>query len=88
MLQPYDELIYTSVVVLSPPPLPRNIKGFLKYMQSSFYSVSVVLLQIHGGMVSHMEALATPSPTVHNTKLVYLPLKAYQFWLLVLEAVM
>ena len=37
------------------------------YMPSPFYSASVVLFQLHGGMVSHMQALATPSSTVHNT---------------------
>ena len=37
------------------------------YMPSIFYSASVVLFQLHGGMVSHMQALATPSSTVHNT---------------------
>ena len=36
------------------------------YMPSPFYSASVVLFQLHGGMVSHMQALATPSSTVHN----------------------
>ena len=35
------------------------------YMPSPFYSASVVLFQLHGGMVSHMQALATPSSTVH-----------------------
>ena len=36
-------------------------------MPSPFYSASVVLFQLHGGMVSHMQALATPSSTVHIT---------------------
>ena len=36
-------------------------------MPSPFYSASVVLFQLHGGMVSHMQALATPSITVHST---------------------
>ena len=36
-------------------------------MPSPFYSASVVFFQLHGGMVSHMQALATPSSTVHNT---------------------
>ena len=54
------------------------------YIPSPFYSASVVFFQFHGGMVSHMQALATPSWTVHNTWI----LKANQFWLLVLEAVM
>ena len=38
------------------------LKGFLMYMPSHFYSASVVLFQLHGGMVSHMQALATPDP--------------------------
>ena len=36
-------------------------------MQSPFYSASVVLFQLHGVMVSHMQALATPSSTLHIT---------------------
>ena len=43
-------------------------RGFLRYMPFPFYSASVVLFQLHGDMVSHMQALATPSSTVHNTK--------------------
>ena len=43
------------------------VRGFLRYMPSPFYSASVVLFQLHGGMVSHMQAFATPSSTVHNT---------------------
>ena len=42
------------------------VRGFLKYMPSPLYSASVVVFQLHGGWVSHMQALATPS-TVHNT---------------------
>ena len=56
-------------------------------MPSPFYSASVVLFQLHGGMVSHMQALATLSPQLY-TILGYLQLKAYQFGVLVLEAVM
>ena len=37
------------------------------YMPSPLYSANVVLFQLCGGMVSHMQALATPSSTVHNT---------------------
>ena len=37
-------------------------------MPSPYYPASVVLFQLHGGMVSHIQALATPSLTVHNTK--------------------
>ena len=44
-----------------------EVMGFLRYMPSLFYSASVVLFQLHGGLVSHMQALATPSSTVHNT---------------------
>ena len=36
-------------------------------MPSPFYSASVELFQLNGGMVSHMQALATPALTVHNT---------------------
>ena len=36
-------------------------------MPSPFYSASEVLFQLHVGMVSHMQALATPSSTVHIT---------------------
>ena len=34
---------------------------------STNYPASVALFQLHGGMVSHMQALATPSFAVHNT---------------------
>ena len=30
-------------------------------------STNVVLFQLHGDMVTHMQVLATPSSTVHNT---------------------
>ena len=43
-------------------------RGFVRYMPSPFYPASVVLFQLHGGMVSHMQVLATPSSTVHNAK--------------------
>ena len=36
-------------------------------MPFPFYYASVVLFQLHRGMVSHMQALATPSSNVHNT---------------------
>ena len=35
---------------------------------SPFYPASVVLFQLHGGMVSHMQVIPTPSSTVLNTK--------------------
>ena len=37
-------------------------------MPSPFDPVSIVFFQLHGGMVSLMLALATPTSTVHNTK--------------------
>ena len=40
-------------------------RGFVRYMPFPFYPSSVVLFQLHGGMVSHMQVLATPSSTVH-----------------------
>ena len=53
-------------------PAIRN-KGYVKmpvraWCSSPLYLASVVLLQLHGGMVSHMLVLATPSSTVHNIK--------------------
>ena len=42
-------------------------RGFVRYMPSPFYPSSVVLFQLHGGMVSHMQVLATHFSTVHNT---------------------
>ena len=43
-------------------------RGFVRYMLAPFYPASVVHFQLHGGMVSHMQVLATPFLTVHNTK--------------------
>ena len=40
--------------------------GFVRYMPSLFYPVSVVLFQLHECMVSHMQVLATNSSTVHS----------------------
>ena len=37
-------------------------------MLSPLYIASVVFFKLHGGMVSLMQALATPSTIVHNTK--------------------
>ena len=48
-------------------PLTSLGKGDL-YMPSPFYPASILFFQLHGGMVSLMQALATPSSTVHNTK--------------------
>ena len=49
-------------------PLASLGKGdLLGIMPSPFYPASILFLQLHGGMVSLMQALATPS-TVHNTK--------------------
>ena len=41
-------------------------KGIFRYMPSPFYPASVVLFQHHGGMVNHMQVLATTSSTVNN----------------------
>ena len=41
--------------------------GFIRCMPSPYYPAIVVLFQLHGGMVSYMWVLATPSSTVHNT---------------------
>ena len=35
---------------------------------SPFYPVSIVFFHLHGGMVILMQALATPSSTVHSTQ--------------------
>ena len=40
----------------------------MTYMPSPFYPASILVLQLQGGIVSLMQALATPSSTVHNTK--------------------
>ena len=36
-------------------------------MKSLFYPASVVHFQLHRGVVSHIQVLAIPSSTVHNT---------------------
>ena len=38
------------------------------YMPSPFYPASVIPIEFHEGMVSHMQVLAKPSSSVHNTK--------------------
>ena len=43
-------------------------REFVRYVPSPFYPASVVLFQLHGGMVSHMQVLVTHSSTVHSTK--------------------
>ena len=43
-------------------------RGFVRYMPSPFYPSNVAFFQLHGGMVSHMQVLATHFSTVHNTK--------------------
>ena len=41
--------------------------GFLyRYMPSPLYPSSVVLFQLHGGMISHMQELSTHFSTVHS----------------------
>ena len=37
-------------------------------MQSPFYIASVLLLKLHGSVVSHMQVLATTLLSVHNIK--------------------
>ena len=58
-------------------------KGFIRYMPSPSYPASILFFQLHGGMVSLMQALATPFSTIHNTWI--LTMKAYQVWLLLLN---
>ena len=40
-------------------------------MKGDFYPASVVLFQLHGGLVSHMQVLVIPTSTVNNTKYSY-----------------
>ena len=50
-------------------PVASLVKGeFVRYMPSPFYPSGVVLFQFQGGMVSHMQVLATHFSIVHNTK--------------------
>ena len=42
--------------------------GFIRCIPSPFYPASVAFFQLHGGIVSLMQALVTPSSTVQNTK--------------------
>ena len=56
-------------------------------MPSPFYPASVVFFQLHGGIVSHMHVLDHPQQyTILNSWI--LTMKAYKFWLLLIEAVM
>ena len=47
-------------------PCERGLLG--TYMPSPFYPSSVVLFQLLGAMVSHMQVLATHFSTLHNSK--------------------
>ena len=68
-------------------PLASLGKGDLLGICSPFYPASILVLQLHGGMVSLMQALAPPQQyTILNTWI--LTMKAYQVWLLLLKAVM
>ena len=51
-------------------PVASLVKGGLlyRYIPSPSYPSSVVLFQLHGGMVSHMQELGKHFSTVHNTK--------------------
>ena len=51
-----------------PTSLPPEPSSIFYYLKLTLYPASVVLFQLHGGMVSHMQVLPTPSSTVHNTK--------------------
>ena len=48
-------------------PVASLGKGFIRYMPSTFYPARV-FFKLHGDMVSLMQALATPSSTVHKIK--------------------
>ena len=68
MLHPYITALRTIINIV---PVASLVKGGLlyRYMPSPFYPSSVVLFQLHGGMVSHhMQELGTHFSTVHNTK--------------------
>ena len=67
MLHPYITASST-IVNITKRPVPALGRGFLRYMPSPFCPVSVVLFQLHGGMVCNMPVIATPSSTVNNTK--------------------
>ena len=41
-------------------PVASLAEGVVRYMPSPFYTASVVLFQLHGCVVSHMQVLATP----------------------------
>ena len=49
-------------------------RGFIRYMPSLFYPASIVFFQLHRGIVSLKQALATPSSRANNSKILgYLP---------------
>ena len=64
------------------------VRGFLWYMPSPFYSASVELFQLHGGIVSHMQALVKPSSTVHKLNTWILTTESISVLAAVLAAVM
>ena len=47
-------------------PIVNLAEGVVMYMQSPFYIASVVLLKLHGCVVSHMQVLATTILSVNN----------------------
>ena len=57
-------------------------------MPIPFDPASVMFFQLHGGMVSLMQALATLSSTVQILNTWILTMKAYQFRMFLLKAVM
>ena len=58
---------YVKLILDIKRPVTSLVNVDLLGMPSPFYPASVALLQLHGGMVSHMKILPTPSSTVHNT---------------------
>ena len=63
-------LSYVELGLDTKRPVASLVKGGLlyRYMPSHFYPSSVVLFQLHGGMVSQMQELVTHFSTVYNTK--------------------
>ena len=68
-----DELLITHYIessVLSgclPMPDATSLPRTIVYLKLTSRTLRG-LFQLHGGMVSHMQVLATPSSIVHNTK--------------------
>ena len=68
--------------LFKPLTLAGCLRIYFKYddIPSPFYTASVVLSQLHGCVVGHMKALATPLLSVNNIK--------YSFcWILTTESI-